>query len=465
LATRSEVAVPVKVEGGVVAIINVESPEVGTFTVDDQRLLEIIAEYLGSAFARIKEREVREGYRDRLEALNTLILRLDSAQTVDETVEVAAVLMGRLFNVDAYSIGLVKDDNLVLRSGVSGDTLTLPLSGRGLTIKAVATGETFHVKDTRGDPDHVRGIMDSLSELVVPLRVGGSVVGVLDLESVRLCAFSSEDVKLAEALAGHISAALERIGLVERQGQLREKALMEAAAAERARELASVKTRFLSSATHEIRTPLASINGYTELIQDALRVGDASKLAPYFDAVKRNAERLTRLTDELLDVQRIEDGRMVLRRAPVSTGVVLRDLVEEVSPLVAKAGQVLEVSNGFEAELYVDLDRLLQVLVNLVRNASKFSPSGSVVGVSVEGLGGEVVFSVRDRGVGLSPEDMPKLFRAFPGIHVEGNREGTGLGLSICRGIVELHGGRIWAESDGKGLGSDFRFTIPVVGG
>ncbi|MFA5869023.1 MAG: ATP-binding protein, partial [Candidatus Bathyarchaeia archaeon] len=292
-------------------------------------------------------------------------------------------------------------------------------------------------------------------------RVRGEAVGVVNLESTRRYAFTHDDQRLAETFALHISGTLERIKLDEERQRAAEAALRGEAAAEQARMLATVKMRFLSTATHEIRTPLTSIIGYTELIQDALQSGDTSKLQAYFDAVQRNAERLTRLTNDLLDTQRIEEGRMTISKTPIGTGELLRDLAQEATPGLTRRGQTLKVSDGFGGVIDVDRDRLLQVLANLVGNASKFSPEGSTIQLSVERRGGEVVFSIRDQGVGLSEEDMPKLFKPFPGIHVEGNREGTGLGLSICRGIVELHGGSIWAESGGPGRGSTFSFTVP----
>ncbi|HIH87661.1 TPA: GAF domain-containing sensor histidine kinase, partial [Candidatus Bathyarchaeota archaeon] len=337
----------------------------------------------------------------------------------------------------------------------------LPLSGRGLTVKAVREDHTIRVGDTGGDPDFVKGSLDAHSELVVPLRVRGEAVGVINLESTRGYAFTHDDQRLAETLALHVSGTLERIRLAEEKQLTQERMLREEAAAEQARMLATVKTRFLSTATHEIRTPLTSIMGYTELIQGALEAEDTSKLQVYFDAVQRNAERLTRLTDDLLDTQRIEEGRMKMSKTPTTTRELLVDLAREATPRLIHRRQTLEVSDGFGGVVDADRDRLIQVLANLVGNASKFSPEGSAIQLLVEERGGEVLFSVRDEGVGIPPEDLPKLFKPFPGIHVEGNREGTGLGLNICKGIVELHGGRIWAESGGLGKGSTFSFTIP----
>jgi PAS domain S-box-containing protein len=404
-------------------------------------------------------------YRSRLELLYELDLQLDTAQTPTQTAEIARNMIQSLSGLEHARLALVEGEALVaVMNPRSNPKITrLPLNGRGVTVQAVREKRTIYVGDTEKDPNFVKGGIDALSELVMPLRAQGEVVGVLDIESTRRNAFTPEDIKLAETVALHVSGTLERMRLAEEHQHTLEAALREEADAEQARILAAVKTRFYSSATHEIRTPLTSIRGYTELIQGALQSGDTSQLPAYFDAVMRNAERLTRLTDDLLDTQRIEENRLMISRSPVKTGDLLRDLGLEATPGLTRRGQTLEVRGELDVTISVDRDRLIQVLANLVGNASKFSPEGSTIRLSVERRGGEVLFTVRDEGVGLTEGDVPKLFNPFPGIHVNGNTEGTGLGLNISKGIVELHGGRIWAESGGPGMGSTFSFTIPVV--
>ena len=465
IATRSELAVPIKLGGGVVAVVNAESTVVDAFTENDQRLLEILAGHLSSTLARIREEEAREKHRSRLESLHTIVLQLDGTQTLDQANETASNLLQSFYGALHAKIVLVEGEELVSvpTRGYSTGIPRLPLNGGGITVRAVKEGRTIYVEDIKVDLDYVEGDSKTLSELVVPLWHEGKVIGVLNLESPSKNGFTVDDIRLAETFASHISATLTRIRLAEEQQRTLEATLRQEAAAERARELATVKTRFLSTATHEIRTPLTSIRGYTELIQNALQTGDTSQLPAYFDAVRRNAERLTRLTDDLLDTQRIEEGKMMISRLPVETSDLLSDLTQEATPGLTRRGQTLEVRDGFNRVISVDRDRVIQVLANLVGNASKFSPEGSTIRLSVEMRGGEALFTVHDQGVGLTEEDVLKLFKPFPGIHVEGNREGTGLGLSICRGIIELHGGRMWAESGGPGKGSTFSFTVPVV--
>jgi len=154
---------------------------------------------------------------------------------------------------------------------------------------------------------------------------------------------------------------------------------------------------------------------------------------------------------------------MIVSRTPAKTGDLLRDFAQETTPGLTRRGQTLEVRDDLDAVINVDRDRMIQVLANLVNNASKFSPQGSTIHLRVEKRSGGALFTIRDHGVGLAEGDIPKLFKPFPGIHVGGNKEGSGLGLSICRGTVELHGSRIWGESEGPGKGSTLSFTVPEV--
>jgi len=459
----SELAVPVKVNGIVKAVINLESRKRSAFSVDDVKLVELFCEHVVSALQRINVEEAQKRYRRRLEELYALATHLDEVTTINEASRIVATAVHRLFSTDYAHVSMVEGNELVsasTESNISSKT-KLKLSGKGVTVKSVAEKATILVPDTRREPDYIEVDSNVLSELAVPLIVEGTVVGVLNLEATRLDAYNEDDVKLVEMLARNLSSTIHRIHINDKQRIAHEKALLEETAAEKARELSAAKTRFLSLATHEIRTPLTSILGYTELIQGALDSGDTSRLETYFNAVMRNAERLTRLTDDLLDNQRIDERKLTVKKARIHVDEVLSELRLQAAPELMRKRQTLNIKGDVDAAIYADKDRIIQVVANLVGNASKFSPDGSPIHLSVEKRRGEVIFAVRDCGVGLEEADIPKLFQPFPGIRVQGNRESTGLGLSICRGIVEIHGGRIWAESGGPGKGSVFSFVIP----
>ena len=227
-----------------------------------------------------------------------------------------------------------------------------------------------------------------------------------------------------------------------------------------------IKTRFISSATHEIRTPLTSIQGYIELItadSEGLSQGDNLK---YFQVIARNVNRLERLTDDLLEIQRMDSKKVNLDLESVMLSTILSELKYEFVPLLASKSQKLVIENAFEhLRLVCDRLRLMQVFSNLVNNASKFSDEGAEIMIRIS-VGDSVLrVEVMDEGIGITEKNLLKLFYPFPDIDKGIRYEGTGLGLSICKSIIDLHGGTIKAESDGLGKGSTFIFTIPIAEG
>ena len=224
-----------------------------------------------------------------------------------------------------------------------------------------------------------------------------------------------------------------------------------------------LRAEFLGMVSHELREPLTSIKGSADTLLESLSSLDPAETVQFLRIIKSQAERMRDLISELLDVARIETGTL-----PVSTEPV------EVAKLVDEARNVF-LSGGGRENVVMDLEpdlppvladgrRIVQVLGNLLSNAARYSHESSVIRVGARRDGGHVALSVADQGRGVASERLPHLFRKFSRIDAEGEREiaGSGLGLAICKGIVEAHGGRIWAESDGPGLGTRFTFTLPV---
>jgi hypothetical protein len=214
----------------------------------------------------------------------------------------------------------------------------------------------------------------------------------------------------------------------------------------------------VSTVSHELRSPLTSVKGYTSLLLHRWdRLPDDQKRL-MLEQVHHDADRVTRLVGELLDISRLETGRLVLRRQMVDLAAVARTVVDTVA--MAYPDLVAEVDFADVPEIYADPDKLEQVLTNLVENAAKY---GDPVGVRVVGraAGAEVSVSVTDRGPGIAPEDLPRVFTKFFR-REHGRPTGTGLGLWISRGLVEAHGGRLTASSK-PGEGATFCFTLPAT--
>jgi PAS domain S-box-containing protein len=226
------------------------------------------------------------------------------------------------------------------------------------------------------------------------------------------------------------------------------------------RNLARTKDELVSVVSHELRTPLASVVGFTELLLEGEHDQDEQRL--YLSTIGEEGRRLTALINDFLDLERMSSGRQEYKKAAV-------DVEAALAQALAAAGDDPRHPNVLRlAELppvWADRDSLQQVLTNLISNARKYSPAGGEVRIAAELRDGEVEISVADQGLGLPADAMPRLFTAFYRVDNSDRRaiKGTGLGLSITRRIVEDHGGRVWAESEGEGHGSRFAFTLPLA--
>ena len=230
-------------------------------------------------------------------------------------------------------------------------------------------------------------------------------------------------------------------------------------------ELERQRAEFLGMVSHELRTPLTTIKGSTATVLGASSTFDPAEMRQFFKIIDEQADRMRNLINNLLDLTRIDAG--ILSVTPEPTSVA--DVVDEAREAFLLGGGGNRIYVDLRQDLpriAADGHRIVQVLSNLISNASKNSPQSSTITVTVWQEDINVLFAVADEGSGLSLERLPHVFKKFSrivGDPADQDIEGTGVGLAICKGIVESHGGRIWAESDGPGLGSRFMFTIPAA--
>lgn len=232
------------------------------------------------------------------------------------------------------------------------------------------------------------------------------------------------------------------------------------------KELDRLKTNFVSSVTHELRTPLVAIDKSISLILTK----SAGEISPtqeeFLSIAQRNIKRLSNLINDLLDLSKLEAGKMEIKAKPTLIEYVVNESVETLKNWSKTKSISIEkkIEEGI-GEVNIDPDRIIQVLNNLIGNAIKFTPNNGniIVSVSSHNEGKEAVFTVEDNGLGIAKEDLPKIFNKFyqAGERVASDINGTGIGLSIVREIVQLHGGKIWVESE-KGQGARFIFTLPL---
>ena len=245
--------------------------------------------------------------------------------------------------------------------------------------------------------------------------------------------------------------------LEERNAELRR-------ANEELKRLDQVKSDLVSMVSHELRTPLATVKEFTSIIADQIAGPVTSDQQEYLGIIKANLDRLARIIDDLLDMAKLEAGRVLLSKGFLDIEQLLDHVAQSMRPLAESKQITLEVTapKGVTG-VFADADKVTQVLLNLVSNAIKYSPGPGRVAIKVEDQPNDVQFSVEDTGIGIAAEDLPKLFEKFqrfkPKIST-GGAKGTGLGLAISKRLIELHGGRIWATST-PGAGSTFAFNLP----
>ncbi|GAB4461372.1 MAG: ATP-binding protein [Anaerolineales bacterium] len=230
----------------------------------------------------------------------------------------------------------------------------------------------------------------------------------------------------------------------------------------RLRRLETVRRDFISNLSHELRTPLASLKALTETLQDGA-LDDPPAARRFIDQIQTEVDALTQMATELLELSRIESGRLSLDLQPVPPAELLTSACERMKLQAERAGLTLRVECAQALpKVRIDLQRMEQVLVNLIHNAVKYTRPGGEVVLFAEAGAGEVRFAVRDTGIGIPAEDIPRIFERFYRVEKSRAGSGTGLGLSIARHIVEAHKGKIWAESV-EGQGSIFYFTLPAA--
>ena len=227
-------------------------------------------------------------------------------------------------------------------------------------------------------------------------------------------------------------------------------------------QLERMKAEFISVVSHELRTPLTSMQAALSLLVEKIIDPTSEEGETIIQIAAEGVDRLVRLVNDILDLERLNSGKVRLEKQLCNTANLLTIAVEQMQEMANQAGIQLEVSAP-SLEVVADFDRLLQVLLNLLSNAIKFSPINSIIWSSIAPQGPSLLFTVQDQGRGIPVDKLESIFERFQQVDASDSREkgGTGLGLAICRNIIQQHGGQIWAESTSEG--STFRFTIPTV--
>lgn len=323
-------------------------------------------------------------------------------------------------------------------------------NGTGLTGRAIQSGELIYYEKGEkendvNDEDSLRGGKRRPRSIVVaPMLFNGEPIGALSLQSIRSDVYGPSQFRLLQTIAGQAASAIRNAQLFQSEQKAK-----------------SERDEFFALVTHEIKNPLTSIKGYTELAEGSLEADDREGTRESLGVIRSEAGRILRLTEDLLDASRMAAGKFSMK----SEQVDLRSVVSQVASRYA-ATSSHTVSTSFDegiGEVKGDSVRLGQVVENLLSNAVKYSPPGTQISVSVQRVNGQVKMAVRDQGMGISTEKLPLIFERFYRVEEAGQSvKGTGVGLFVTRQIVEMHGGTISVESS-VGNGSVFTVTLPAL--
>jgi signal transduction histidine kinase/ActR/RegA family two-component response regulator len=434
------------------------------FPREDEEILSAVADQLGTAIrnARLFHESEERGKRltTLVEGTQQFTRGLDLPDVLNAIAEAAAML----FDGEA-TIRIREGDELVWTTGTQ-IAFSLPFKKRlriGESFAGIAaqTGEPILITDLKNDdriiPEHKTfQIPEELcSMMLIPLLLESRVVGVLNVYRERGYEFSSDDVRIATTFAAQAAIAIENARLFE---EVQDRTIDLERARDEAEAVNRVKSDFLSNVSHDIRSPLNTVLGFSELL---LMLTKESKILDIADKIRESGKYITRLFDDLLDLDRIETGKVRLDMQETSINDLIGEIVDGRKAQFP-AGYKLKSSFDPGCGLVTcDPLRINQILTNLIDNAIKYSPEGGVIRITTEAALGEARVTVEDKGIGMTPEETNVIFERFSQLESGMMRRGGGLGLNIVKRLVEYHDGRIMVKSE-KGKGSAFSFALPM---
>ncbi len=471
--TRTMLATPLLREGVPIGVIIIRRLEVRPFSDKQITLLETFADQAVIAIENVRlfqELQARtQDLSQSLEetgALSEVIRAVSSSLDLREILDTVARRAVALSNADGCGIFELRPGrqafDVVVSQGLSAEFVdaVLHLSvgvDHGTISQATETGEPVQIPDVEeahGYPFRTLFLQEGLrSVLTVPMGGGDDVARGIVVVRRAPGAFGERIVSLMKALANQSKVAIANANLfreIEEKSRLLEVANQH-------------KSEFLANMSHELRTPLNAIIGFSEVLLQRMFGELNPKQDEYLQDVLSSGRHLLSLINDILDLSKVEAGRMELELARFDLPQAMQDTLVLVRERAARHGIDLQLEvDGGVGEIVADERKIKQVMLNLLSNAVKFTPEGGRVDVRTVPTDGGVEISVADTGIGIAAENQELIFEEFRqvGGDYAHKREGTGLGLTLARRFVELHGGRIWVKSQ-PGLGSTFTFSIP----
>jgi signal transduction histidine kinase len=471
---RSAVSVPMLREGQCIGTINVARGEAGLFSDATIEILKTFADQAVIAienvrlFSELQERtrELSESVQE-LRTLGEVGQAVSATLDVDRVLQTIAVRASELARADGCSIyeydaatetfHLRVSQNLEL---VQGQATTVLRKGEGVVGRLAITQAPSQVPDIADPSVYQSPLRDALlaagfrALLAVPLVSEGLVTGGLVVSRKAPGEFPSRVIDLLTTFATQSALAIQNARLFR---EIEEKGSQLGVANRH-------KSEFLANMSHELRTPLNAVIGFSEVLLERMFGDINDKQEEYLRDIYTSGKHLLSLINDILDLSKVEAGRMELELTTFSLPMAIDNALTLVRTRAENHGIALDVDVDERLGDFVgDERKFKQILLNLLSNAVKFTPEGGRVGVHATLAGGTVEISVSDTGIGIAEEDQARIFEEFQqaGPDHAGKREGTGLGLTLTRKFVELHGGSIWVKSQ-VGQGATFTFAFPV---
>jgi signal transduction histidine kinase len=467
LGLRAVLAVPLMRKGDAYGVIFLWRREPGLFSAHQVALVETFAQQVSIAIDNVRLFNETKEALDQQRASGEVLAAISSS--IADTKPVFDKILQsceRLFAGTLITIHILGEDGLtriVAHQGPNREAFMAsppaPVTDQRATGICIQRRTVLHYPDTEDEavPLGTREagrLVGTRAAIFAPMLWEGRAIGVIAVCRVTVGPFSDKEIALLKTFADQAVIAIQNARLFH---EIQDKS--------RQLEMASRhKSEFLANMSHELRTPLNAIIGFSEVLAEKMFGEINEKQAEYLADILESGRHLLSLINDILDLSKIEAGRMELE----PTDFDLADAIESTLILVRERAHRHGITLGRTVEerlgvIRADERKVKQVLLNLLSNALKFTSSGGTIDVVADARDGEVTISVRDTGVGIAAEDQKVVFEEFRQVGTASKKvEGTGLGLAISRKFIELHGGRIWVESQ-VGLGSTFAFTLPLT--
>jgi signal transduction histidine kinase len=449
---------------GVLTAVN--SPT-GAFTETDLGLLSVLADRAAANIRGAQRHADHDRQSRELEGLQRLAILVSSTESLEHVVSEAVRLITDLIPCERMMVLLHDEESSVLRvqppaHGIELDELggiEVHLSEPSLASTVFRTGTPLVSNDAATDAwiaPRLREQLDIQNVLAVPLTTGRQPLGVLEVINSASGSFDEEDLRFVSLLGQRMGSVIE----ISRSRE-RERALMH-----KLRESDRTKSDFVSILAHELKGPMTTVVGFGQMLHEHWETMDNEKRAQFIGIVRRETQRLAHMVSDLLDVSRMETGNLRYEFEPMS----MSDLIESIVTVHGSITEGHELDAEINPELpkvIGDKERLRQVIINLLTNATRYSPEGTKIELTTQTVSREgtpcVQVSVRDQGIGIAAADADRIFSKFAMLAKPAwTKKGTGLGLFITKTIVDAHRGDIWVDSS-LGEGSTFCFTVPVA--